>query len=195
MEQIEITVRVKESLESAKNKLKKQGFKLIRESVIDDIYMTQLLSGLKKDNIQYVLSNSVLLRYLNENGKEIKKITYKNKKYDNGNVISEQKINLNCDDLETAKKLFEALKFEELVEVKYNVIVMKKGDIEFAFQNVENLGLLLEYENNNDFSNSNLEEINKEKNRMLEEIKEYGIEITDEMDVKKAWELIYKKFE
>ena len=42
MKQIEITVRVKESLESAIKKLEKLGFKNIRESDIDDICMTQL---------------------------------------------------------------------------------------------------------------------------------------------------------
>ncbi len=40
--------------------------------------------------------------------KEIKKITHKNKEIDkNGDVISEQKINLDCSDLEKAKDLNE----------------------------------------------------------------------------------------
>ena len=192
MRQIEITVRVKEPLDKAINKLEKLGFKNIRESNVDDVYMTQLKDKLNKENIQYILSNSVLLRYLNVNGKEFKKISYKNKVYDNGNVISEKKVNVECNSLESAKQLFECLNFEELVEVKYNVLVMEKNGIELAFQYGDDIGVLIEYENKNDFSNKTNEEIRLEKENMYNYIKELGIEITEEKDVKKAWELIEK---
>lgn len=192
MRQIEITVRVKEPLDKAIIKLEKLGFKNIRESNVDDVYMTQLKDKLNKENIQYILSNSVLLRYLNVNGKEFKKISYKNKVYDNGNVISEKKVNVECNNLESAKQLFECLNFEELVEVKYNVLVMEKNGIELAFQYGDEIGVLIEYENKNDFSNKTNEEIRLEKENMYNYIKELGIEITEEKDVKKAWELIEK---
>lgn len=192
MRQIEITVRVKEPLDKAIIKLEKLGFKNIRESNVDDVYMTQLKDKLNKENIQYILSNSVLLRYLNVNGKEFKKISYKNKVYDNGNVISEKKVNVECNNLESAKQLFEYLNFEELVEVKYNVLVMEKNGIELAFQYGDDIGVLIEYENKNDFSNKTNEEIRLEKENMYNYIKELGIEITEEKDVKKAWELIEK---
>lgn len=192
MRQIEITVRVKEPLDKAIIKLEKLGFKNIRESNVDDVYMTQLKDKLNKENIQYILSNSVLLRYLNVNGKEFKKISYKNKVYDNGNVISEKKVNVECNNLESAKQLFECLNFEELVEVKYNVLVMEKNGIELAFQYGDDIGVLIEYENKNDFSNKTNEEIKLEKENMYNYIKELGIEITEEKDVKKAWELIEK---
>lgn len=40
-------------------------------------------------------------------GKVIRKITYKNKELDNnGDVISEQKVNLDCNDLIKAESLF-----------------------------------------------------------------------------------------
>lgn len=192
MRRIEITVRVKEPLDKAIIKLEKLGFKNIRESNVDDVYMTQLKDKLNKENIQYILSNSVLLRYLNVNGKEFKKISYKNKVYDNGNVISEKKVNVECNSLESAKQLFECLNFEELVEVKYNVLVMEKNGIELAFQYGDDIGVLIEYENKNDFSNKTNEEIRLEKENMYNYIKELGIEITEEKDVKKAWELIEK---
>ena len=82
MKQIEITVRVNEDIEDAFEKLKHLGFKIIRESDIDDIYMTSKLQELNKKNIQYILKNSILLRNLKLADKELKKITYKNKKYD-----------------------------------------------------------------------------------------------------------------
>ena len=175
-------------------KLEEKNFILIRKSQIDDLYMSQLVDKLNNDNIQYVLSNSVLLRYLNQDGKEIKKITYKNKKYDNNNnLLSEKKVSIDCKDLETAKELFECLKFRELIRVRYKVFVMKKDNKEFAFQLVDNLGLLLEYEDTNDYAGKSDIEIEKVKEKMFKEIHEFGIKTTDEMDVKKAKELIYNK--
>ena len=195
MKQIEITVRLDENMQSAIMKLEKQGFKKIRESEIDDIYMTSKLKELNKDNIQTILKKSVLLRNLKLENKEIKKITYKNKEIDkNGDIISEQKINLECSDLEKAKELFEHLEFEELIRVKYKVMVYSKDKVEYAFQDVEKLGVLIEYENIDDFAGKTLDEINSAKDKMFEEIKNTGINVTDEKDVKKAYELILKKY-
>ena len=67
------------------------------------------------------------------------------------NSKSEQKINLDCSDLEKAKDLFKHLEFEELIRVKYKVTVYSKDKVEYAFQDVENLGVIIEYENMNDF--------------------------------------------
>lgn len=195
MKQIEITVRLIENKQNAIKKLEMQGFKKIRESEVDDLYMTTKLKELNKDNIQNVLKKSVLLRRLKLENKEIKKITYKNKEVDkNGNIIAEQKINLDCSDLEKAKDLFEHLEFEELIRVKYKVKVYAKDQVEYAFQDVENLGTLIEYENIEDFNGKSLDEINEAKNNMFNEIKNTGINLTEERDVKKANELILNKY-
>lgn len=157
--------------------------------------MTSKLKELNKDNIQNILKKSVLLRSLKLDNKEIKKITYKNKEIDEkGDVISEQKINLDCNDLEKAKELFEHLEFKELIRVKYKVVVYSKDKVEYAFQDVENLGTLIEYENVEDFEGKSLEKINNAKKKMYNEIKNTGIYITEEKDVKKAYELILNKY-
>lgn len=194
MKEVEITLRVKESLEECKEKLEKQNFKLIRTSYIDDIYMTQKKELLREDNIDDILKTCVLIRYLNANGEEFKKLTYKNKVYNGKEIVSERKINVNCEDLEKARELFEALEFEELVRVKYKVVVFSNGEKEFAFQEVENLGLLLEYESTKNMDNSTDEEILLEKQNMICEIKSAGIIVDDVIDVKKAYELIQNKY-
>ncbi len=196
MKQIEITVRLNEGMQSAIKKLELQGFKRIRKSEIDDIYMTSKLRELNKYNIQDILKKSVLLRKIKIESNEIKKITYKNKEFDdNGDVISEQKINLDCSNLEKAKELFEYLEFEELIRVRYKVVVYSNDKVEYAFQDVENLGTLIEYENTENFEGKSLDEINETKNNMFNEIKNTGINITEEKDVKKAYELILKKID
>lgn len=195
MRQIEITVRLTEDVKEAILKLENSGFKKIRESDIYDIYLSNFYNEMNKENVAEFLKHSVLLRYLKFNGKEIKKITYKNKEFDNnGNIISEQKVNLDCNDLLNAEKLFKCLGFYNLIEVKYHVIVYEKDGKEFAFQIVENLGTLIEYENINDFTGKSITEINDTKREMVKEIKKFDISLTEEYDVKKAVELIKKKY-
>ena len=73
------------------------------------------------------------------------------------------------------------------------MIVYENNGIEFAFQVVENLGTLIEYEHKDDFSDRTISEINEVKRKMISDIKEYKINISDEHDVKKAFELIKKE--
>lgn len=152
--------------------------------------MTQKKDMLTINNIDDILKSCVLIRYLNADGKEFKKITYKNKVYDGANIVSEKKINVDCLDLSKAKELFEALDFQELVRVKYVVTVFSDGEKEFAFQDVENLGLLVEYESTKNMENYTTEQIMEEKQIMAEEIRSTGIIVENYLDVKKAYELI-----
>ena len=46
----------------------------------------------------------------------------------------------------------------------------------------------------NDFEGKSLDEINTVKKNMFEEIKNTGINLTEEKDVKKAYELILNKY-
>lgn len=194
MKQIEITTRVLDSLNEVSNKLIKLGFKKIRTSIIDDIYMCQNIMGIEKDSISEYLKKSVLIRYLDTGEKIFKKLTYKNKVFDaKGLTVSEEKINVEINDINKAKSLFLALNFSELVRVKYDCIVYERNGLELAFQEVDGLGLLLEYENVNDFEGISLDKITETKNLMLQEIKNLGINTTNEIDVKKAYELIEKR--
>lgn len=63
------------------------------------------------------------------------------------------------------------MEFEELIRVRYKVLVYSKDKIEYAFQDVENLGTLIEYENVENFEGKSLNEINEAKENMYNEIK------------------------
>jgi len=194
MKEVEITVKVDESLDQCVKRLEAVSFKKIRESFIKDIYLTQLEHKLK-DGIEEVLNSSVLLRYLKVGDSEFRKITYKRKNYDtDGALISETKINLNCEDLDKAKQLFEALGFNELITVEYSCPVYEKDGFELAFQKVKGLGLLLEVESTLDFDEATNEEIFAEKNNLYTKLKNLGLSISEEKDIKKAKELIKLKY-
>ena len=195
MKQIEITTYVNNTLQEVDDILKRQGFKVIRKSKIKDIYKTLKYNELNNNNILNILSESVLIRYLKVNDKdEYKKLTYKNKIYENDIVISEEKINVTIDDINKMNKLLELIGLKTIVNVNYDVIVYSNDDIEFCFQSVGNLGLLLEYENKNDYDGYTNEEILSEKFKMLKEIQKYGLNISNDIDVKKAFELIKHNF-
>lgn len=196
MKQIEITVKVNNTLDEVDKILISKGFKLIRKSRVEDEYVCPNDINVNRENILKVLSSSVLIRYLKTQDGEFKKITYKDKKYDkNDMVISEEKINVSINDIQSAHKLFKKINFKNLVDVKYDVIVYSNNDYEFAFQNVEGLGLLLEFENENDFEGVSDEAIANEKQKMYEIIKNYGIKVENNYDIKKAYELVMKKIE
>lgn len=192
MKQVEITTRVKDSLENIDKILINKNFEIIRKSRIEDVYLSNFKNSLTDNNINDILSKSVLVRYLDENGNIYKKITYKDKRYVNNVLQYEEKINISIDNTQNAIKLFEKIGFEKLVTVKYDCIVYSNKKLELAFQNVENLGLLLEYENKNDFNNATPEVINNEKTNMLQEIKNLGIDVSNETDVRKAYDIIRK---
>ncbi len=196
MKQVEITTIVKKNLKEIDNILSKQGFKIIRKSNIKDRYMSQETKKLNKDNIIEILSKSLIIRYLNVNNKDIiKKLTYKNKNINNNKLLTEEKIDINVDDLDKTEQLLSAVGFEKLIDVNYDVIVYQKDNLEFAFQQVEGLGLLLEYESTKDYENYTNNEILEEKKKMIDEVKKYNIDISNDFDIKKAFELIKKRFD
>ncbi len=193
MRQIEITLKVYNSLKEVDKILKKQGFKMIRKSRIEDMYLKKENIKLGKRNILKVLSNCVLIRYIKNKNKEFKLLTYKKKDYNGKKVISETKYNVNIDNIEKAYNIFINLGFTKIVDVKYDVIVYEKSGLELAFQDVEGLGLLLEVENSNDFAGVSDKDIIKEKRDMVKELSKFGLNLSKDYDIKKAYELIKLK--
>ena len=193
MKQIEITSWLLGNFENQIRLLQKQGFVISLHGRVEDEYLSQNELPITEENILDVLSHAVLLRYLKEENQVYKKITYKKKEYLNGEVISEEKYNIPCDDLDTARKLFQALGFKTLVHVCYDVTEMKKDDFHFVFQEVEGLGTLVEYESPADFSDASPDKIRQEKQKLFKQLESLGLKLSDETDVKKAKELILKQ--
>lgn len=195
MQTIEITVKVKETKESVKNKLISNGFIQTSDEYGDDIYMTRDLNKLDKNNIFELLNKSVLLRHhYGKYREERKYLVLKDKNYKDGHVTSEEILSVKIDDIEIMKKMLEKLGFEELIQKNQYFNDYTKGDIVFILEEVKDIGLLIEYENKNDFTGKSDEEIMKVKREMYNTIKSIGIDICEDYDVKKAYDLIVKKY-
>lgn len=190
MKEIEITVKVFDSVEKTKDILARQGLKIIDTYSTKDIYLSQ--DTKLSQSIESVLNKSVILRQIITPSKVIKKIVHKNKVYDGDTLLYEDKINLKCEDLENAKLLFEALDFKELVIVQYDSFVYQKEGLELSFQNVKDLGLLLEIESDKKKLESE-EDVMQEKRRLYNLAKSLSLNIGDELNIKKAKALIKKR--
>ena len=190
MREIEITVKVFDSVEKTKDILARQGLKIVDTYSTKDIYLSQDIN--LSQSIESVLNKSVILRQIITHSKVIKKIVHKNKVYDGNTLLYEDKINLKCEDLENAKLLFEALDFKELVIVQYDSFVYQKGGLELSFQNVKDLGLLLEIESDKKNPESE-EDVMQEKRRLYNLAKSLSLNIGDELNIKKAKALIKKR--
>ena len=189
MKEIEITVKVFDSVEKTKDILARQGLKIIDTYSTKDIYLSQDTN--LSQSIESVLNKSVILRQIVTPSKVIKKIVHKNKVYDGDTLLYKDKINLKCEDLENAKLLFEALGFKELVIVQYDSFVYQKQGLELSFQNVKDLGLLLEIESDKKNLESE-EDVMHEKRRLYNIAKSLSLNIGDELNIKKAKALIEK---
>lgn len=194
MVQIEVTTRVNNKLSEIDNLLNKEGFKKIYTARIEDSYFSLRSAELAKDNILDILKSCVLIRYIKSENSEIRKLIYKNKKYESDIVLSEEKTSVGIDNINDAKELFKKLNYQGVVDVNYNTCIYSNLKDELAFQDVEGLGLLLEYENAKDFYLASANEILTEKSMMMMIIKNYGIDVTEDYDVKKAYELIKKRY-
>ena len=190
MKEIEITVKVFDSVEKTKDILARQGLKIVDTYSTKDIYLSQDIN--LSQSIESVLNKSVILRQIVTPSKVIKKIVHKNKVYDGDTLLYEDKINLKCEDLENAKLLFEALDFKELVIVQYDSFVYQKEGLELSFQNVKDLGLLLEIESDKKKLESE-EDVMQEKRRLYNLAKSLSLNIGDELNIKKAKALIKKR--
>lgn len=94
MKQIEVTVKVKNTLEEIDELLTSKGFKLIRKSRVEDEYVCPNDIKVNRENILKVLSSSVLIRYLKTQDGEFKKCLPENTIYvNNSSSDLKEKIN------------------------------------------------------------------------------------------------------
>ena len=146
-EENEVTVRVLCSNDELVNYLRKQGLKSGREFSLDDYYY--IPSSLNIDNMsaREILSKAIILRYIVDDGKIIQKITYKIKDIDkNGDIISQRAINCDVQNIEDAKKIFEALDYYKIMNIKENDIIYYKNNFELAIKYIEKGDILIEIE-------------------------------------------------
>ncbi|MBR1653479.1 MAG: hypothetical protein IJ690_00780 [Clostridia bacterium] len=146
-EENEITVKVICQKDELLKCLIKEGFEAGRTFSLDDYYFIPSSLDIKNMSTREIIAKAVIIRYIVNEGKVSQKITFKIKDIaENGDIISQRAINCDVYNIDEAKKIFEALGFHEIMNIKENDIIYSKNGFELAIKFIENSDILIEIE-------------------------------------------------
>ena len=143
----ELTIKVLSTEEELIKILTDKKFKRGREFSLDDYYF--IPNNIDKDKLstREILSKAIIIRYIVNGEKIIQSITFKRKNIDEkGNILSQDSVNCDINNIEDAKRLFKAIGYSEIMNIKENDIIYYKDNFELALKFVKNGDLLIEIE-------------------------------------------------
>lgn len=169
----EITVEVDCDMKELKNILNLNNFTLKEEFDLIDYYFIKKDYDTNLDDLD-ILKQCVLIRNIIEEDKEQKLITYKYKEYDdNGDILKQGKVNCKIESVSEAQKLFEAMGYFKLLEIRDHVTVYANEVTEFAVQEVNNKHIYIEIEDKCNHINKLYTDVEE----MKQDITKYSIPI------------------
>lgn len=152
MRETEITVEVLEEKQTLIDKLINCGFVQQCEFTMHDKYYSPIpLVILKGNNFETIIRNSFLLRTIKEikesKNQEINLLIYKDKQFDKqGNVVSEEKVQTSLNSTEKHYEIFKKAGFNPYATILSSNVVFKKEEVELVIQDVEGVGIFIEFE-------------------------------------------------
>lgn len=184
MQETEITVQVFEDKKDLFESLKILGYTLVKNYQLNDWYFTKLgnLSGV---NFQDLINNSILVREIIEGDETVNQICYKKKFYDNlGNVTSEEKTKTNVEDINKLMQILTLAGLNNYCNIRNDSYIFAKNNQEMAVQVVDDLGIFIEYEEDDSIPQNMSSE---EKFRyMIKVVKDLGLKIGSDFSCKKV---------
>lgn len=187
--ELEICVKCLKTKDEVVEDLKKQGFEIKEDFVLDDIYYVKKEKNISLDNSNELLSNYVLLRQAAHRNAIYFQL--KEKQFDeSGNILSQSSCKCEITDKEKGITFIENLGYKELLKLKDHNILMSNGKNEIYIQDVENLGVYLEMEQKNIHTDNNN---GKNIDEMINNLNSYNIDIDqNNYFVKKAYDMLEK---
>lgn len=187
----EVTLKIASSVDEFCGTLNELGFKITEEFVLDDYYY--IPGNLDALNLtsREILSKAIIVRhYINKTFNEEEfLLIHKKKMFDDaGNILMQEKTQMELKNLNEVFMFLESIGYKELVHIYEDDIAYKKGDLSFAFKNVKDGLKLIE---------SEVEEINENKcsiDKIIESLKKEGVPLDySDYFVKKAEVEVDKK--
>ena len=184
MDEKEITVKLKWSLDEAKVCFVNKGIPLIESFVIKDIYLVKKEVNIDDiDNLD-VISSCLIVREIGD----YKTLLYKDKIYDNkGDILSSHKYSCEIKDIDEAYELLTHIGYKECFRYEQECLAFKDDKIDILLQYVPELGLFAELEDSNKTVKQLIDDLNsleipyyendyfvKKASLMLDEVKKYG---------------------
>ena len=190
MKETEITIEVFDTLDQINRILKEKGFIVERKyDLIDYYYSKYSIVELNKFNYKELINNSFLVRQFVDDS-PTSSIIFKNKDLDNlGNVIREEKVKCGIKDLDNALRIFNLAGLNCWCTLNQHVLIYKKDSIEFAVQIVDDLGIFIEYEEDDTMFNMSEQE---KIDLMFNALQGLGLKLGKDYSCKKVY-LKFKK--
>ena len=186
--QTEITVKVFNDLDFIIKKLTSLNYTQQEKVFMQDWYFSKnTLEELNNFDYPTLIKNSFIVRNVIDSENKTF-LCYKNKILDDfGNVIKEEKTSVEVSNLENVLKILNSCILTNWCYLKQDMYIFSKGEICFAVQVVEDLGIFIEYEETKSIQNlSEKEKIEK----MYIDLKELGLQLDTDYSSKK----VYLKF-
>ena len=165
----EITVKLKCSIEEICNLLENKNFKVVEKFILDDTYFIPKELDITGMTHREILSRALLLRDITDfiPERKVVKLTFKSKQIDEqGNILSQSKVDCEILNAETGKAFVEAIGYRQLMNIKENDIVYEKDNLNIAIKDIENGDKLIEVETVED--DNELDTIEKIKQKISE---------------------------
>ena len=149
----EITIRILCSKEKLIKCLEEKGLKKGRKFRLDDHYLIPKILKMEELTVREILSKAVIVRNIDNDGKIVNKITFKNKIInEKGEIVSQTATSCEVLDYTEAIILFEELGYYEIMNIIEDDIIYYNDKIELAIKEVYNGDLLIETETNNNIT-------------------------------------------
>ena len=156
----EITIRILCSKEELIKHLEEKGLKKGRKFRLNDHYLIPKKLKIEELTVREILSKAVIIRNIDNDGKSVNKITFKNKNInEKGEIVSQAATSCEVLDYTEGIRLFEELGYYEIMNIIEDDIIYYNDDIELAIKDIYNGDLLIETETNNNIKT--IEELKK----------------------------------
>ena len=170
----EITVSINCSIQEIYNRLGNKEFSIVDKYNMEDIYYIQKDIDIKKQAIEEILKNYVLIRkvtqFISDNfvdSYNVNKLIFKSKEIaSDGSIIRQDKKDCIIKYIYEGIEFIKALGYKELMTIKEKAIVYGKDDLQLVIKDVENSENLIEIETKE--NNKKLDTIDKLKNIVRE---------------------------
>lgn len=188
MKETEITVQIFNNYQEIHDILVNQGFENVKTYQLNDCYYSSK-SNVKDLSYIDLMNSSFLVRNIVDNEQKVQ-LCYKKKELDEfGNVIMEEKVTSKIDNLNNALEIFELAGLIPYCKVENTSYVYKRENIEFVVQIIKDLGIFIEFEENEDMINMTPQE---KITNMSNIIKSLGLKLGSDFSVKKVYMLLHK---
>lgn len=181
----EITVKILGDINETCKILESKGFTVSNKCYYNDIFMIPdtIKNQIKTLTAREILKSAILIRdWKDQKENTSKLITFKKKEIDeNGNILSQEKINCKISDVDEAINLFRAINYYKLMNIAENDVIYIKDGLEIDVKDIENGENLIEVET----------VLNSERFDTIEKIKEEVLKLelpinTSDFFIKKA---------